>query len=240
MARASIGIIGCGTIGSALAKSLARYYSVKLYDPKRGLKDDLSECEAAFVCVPTDQVEAAIASQGQRLAICSTVPLGTCDRLGRNVAHVPVFCDEDTAERDLKHLNYLVVGANRLDTLNFFCDLLAPLLRAKAKVVRCSTVEAELIKLATNSYFAVKVAFANEIYDVAQVLGADFEVVRAGLEANRNIASNHLDVWHKGYRGFGGKCLAKDVDLLLASADKMMGVLEAATRWRSTAKEGLK
>jgi UDPglucose 6-dehydrogenase len=71
--------------------------------------------------------------------------------------------------------------------------------------------QAELLKLATNSFYALKVTYANMLYDC----GMAQETLDA-LGADNWIGGEHFEVEHKGFRGFGGKCLPKD---LLALAD---------------------
>jgi UDPglucose 6-dehydrogenase len=76
---------------------------------------------------------------------------------------------------------------------------------------------AEVIKLATNAFYATKVTFFNQVYDLCDGLGVDYEMVRASMAMDMMTAAEHLDVHHNGYRGFGGKCLPKDTLALLVT-----------------------
>ncbi len=69
---------------------------------------------------------------------------------------------------------------------------------------------AEVLKLATNAFYAFKVTYANMLYDI----GFTQESLNA-LGADPWIGNSHFTVDHKGYRGFGGKCLPKDTKALL-------------------------
>ena len=60
--------------------------------------------------------------------------------------------------------------------------------------------------------------YANQMYDLCQHWGIDYEQVRACAEADPMVAACHLNVMHSGYRGFGGKCLPKDVRTMTAVA----------------------
>jgi len=82
-----------------------------------------------------------------------------------------------------------------------------------------SPAEAEIVKVSINTFYAMKVTYANTVYDLCSTHGADYEQVRRAMESDRFIAPNHLDVKHKGYRGYGGKCLPKDVNIFLRVAD---------------------
>ncbi|GIW65412.1 MAG: hypothetical protein KatS3mg093_391 [Candidatus Parcubacteria bacterium] len=55
----------------------------------------------------------------------------------------------------------------------------------------------------------MKVIFANQIYDLCQKLGANYELVKQALENESRIGKSHLNIFHGGYRGFGGKCFTQ-------------------------------
>ncbi|GIW67089.1 MAG: hypothetical protein KatS3mg095_0987 [Candidatus Parcubacteria bacterium] len=78
-----------------------------------------------------------------------------------------------------------------------------------------SAIEAEIIKHSINYFLSTKVIFANQIYDLCQKLGANYELVRKALENESRIGKSHLNIFHGGYRGFGGKCLPKDLNALI-------------------------
>ena len=80
---------------------------------------------------------------------------------------------------------------------------------------------AEMIKVATNSFLALKVVFANEIFDLCNALNIDYERVKKGLYADVRVGASHFDVHDGGYRGFGGKCLPKDSSGLLDQAESV-------------------
>jgi len=70
--------------------------------------------------------------------------------------------------------------------------------------------EAEVVKYFGNTWFSVKVSFANQMYDLCQVLGVDYDRMVEAAAADKRIGRTHLNIFHKGYRGYGGKCLAGD------------------------------
>ena len=93
--------------------------------------------------------------------------------------------------------------------------------------VRITATEAEMIKYAGNVYFAQKVNWANALAKVAEKLGANYENVRKGMSADHRIGDSHLDVYHGGYRGFGGYCFPKDLSAFMVFA-KQAGLKEVA------------
>jgi UDP-glucose 6-dehydrogenase len=78
-----------------------------------------------------------------------------------------------------------------------------------------------MIKLGGNSFFAYKVAFANNLYDVCEKSGIDYKTVLEGMAADKRIGRTHLKIVHNGYRGYGGKCLPKDTKALLEYAKSL-------------------
>jgi UDPglucose 6-dehydrogenase len=75
-----------------------------------------------------------------------------------------------------------------------------------------------MIKLMGNTWFSIKVIFANEIYDLCKRQNIDYNRVKESVAADKRIGRTHLDVLHKGYRGYGGGCLPKDTKALIGFA----------------------
>jgi UDPglucose 6-dehydrogenase len=73
-----------------------------------------------------------------------------------------------------------------------------------------------MAKYMANCFFATKVTFANEMYDICQRLGINYEEAKKMVVADKRIYDSHLDV--TSLRGFGGKCFPKDLLALRALA----------------------
>lgn len=71
--------------------------------------------------------------------------------------------------------------------------------------------ESALIKLHQNAGLALKVTFANLMYETCQYYGADYERVRKGVGADVRVGNAHMDVPGEDGFGFGGHCLPKDL-----------------------------
>lgn len=233
-----ISVIGGGVVGRAIA---AYYKDVKIYD-KYVPRDPIEAAAAAdyiFIAVPTpfkngqdlSEMDNAITKtvkhlrnpSGQILIIKSTVLPGTTDAYQAkfpdvNLVFNPEFLTERTAEADFAHSDKQLVGFTERtkDLANKVMEILpkAPYQKAvPAKV-------AEMVKYFINSFYAFKVIFANQIYDLCQALGIDYAQIREGLVADKRIVDTHFEVMHDGYRGYGGKCLRKDVQTLAWLAKK--------------------
>jgi UDPglucose 6-dehydrogenase len=243
-----IGIIGVGAVGGAVRHYLeSRLVAPRLFDPGKRLGSlaEVNEADLVFICVPTPyaagrgfddsavaEVIGALAGR-KTVVIKSTVLPGTTRRFQERfpqhrVLFNPEFLREVSANADFLAPDRQIVGICG-DDHGLAADLLAILPRAPhASIVAAEA--AELTKYATNAFLAMKVVFANELYDLCAALSVDYEDVKHGLKADDRIGASHLEVHDAGYRGYGGKCLPKDVASLLDLAESMgvpLGVLQA-------------
>ena len=83
-----------------------------------------------------------------------------------------------------------------------------------------NTNEAEAVKLFTNSFYALRVIFANEIHDLCMKMNLDYHNILSALRVDPRIGSDtqdlsgrdvHFRIAQDGKAGFGGKCLPKDL-----------------------------
>lgn len=81
-------------------------------------------------------------------------------------------------------------------------------------------VTASLAKYIENAFFAAKVTFVNEWYDICQTYGVDWNELRELWLSDPRINKNHTLVFPKD-RGYGGKCFPKDVKAIIADCNKM-------------------
>jgi UDPglucose 6-dehydrogenase len=236
-------------------------------DPKKKMNDDVNKADIIFVAVPTPPkedrfcntliVEAAVATiaPGKIVVIKSTVPPGTTEMLQARHPELkmlfnPEFLTESRAWEDMLRPDRQIVGftAKSLEAASHVLALLpkaafmSPWGVGTYKQVRITATEAEFIKYAANVYFAMKVNWANALYDASQKLGADYDNVRAGMASDHRIGDSHLDANHGGYRGFGGYCLPKDLDAFLgfAKSQKLDNVAKLLSAARDFNEELLK
>jgi GDP-mannose 6-dehydrogenase len=129
------------------------------------------------------------------------------------VAVNPEFLREGSALRDFAQPPLTLVGADTPQAVARVRELYAGL---DAPFVDTSIRSAEMAKYVSNAFHALKIAFANEIGDVCETLGADaFEVMRVFLmDRKLNISEAYL---RPGF-AFGGSCLPKDLRALTYAA----------------------
>ncbi len=237
----SVGIVGGGAVGKAVA---AHYGKVKVYDKYRDSNsiEEVSSSDYIFVAVPTpyngtqdltemDDAVANIAShlvkpEKQVIIIKSTIIPGTTENYQTKYPHVnfifsPEFLTEKTAIEDFARPDKQLVGYTE-KTKNLAQAVLKILPQAPYQKIVPASV-AEMAKYAINLYYAFKVIFANNIYDLCEKLGIEYDTVREGLGADSRVQKDngHFDVLHAGYRGYAGKCLPKDAKTLVWLGKKL-------------------
>jgi UDPglucose 6-dehydrogenase len=152
----------------------------------------------------------------------STVPVGTSDEVERlirkenpeaefAVVSNPEFLREGAAVRDFKHPDRIVIGTDDPRARKVIAEVYRPLHLNAAPILYTDRRTAELTKYAANSFLATKVAFINEIADLAEKVGANVQEVARGIGLDNRIGSKFL---HAG-PGFGGSCFPKDTMALI-------------------------
>ncbi len=219
------GVLGYGFVGKATHLGLLRTQQINIHDPILGTKrEDLLGAEYVFVCIPTatdsdmkvllDEVRAVKdLDPGVRIVIRSTVPVGYCktieDCISDQVIYIPEFLRERFWDTDCLR-RPLIVG-HHLETL--------PDWLKKESIIECSHSEAEVLKMFNNNYACLRVVFANHIYELSKVVDADYDKV---LEMYNSVKDEqHYLAVNDELRGFGGKCLPKDLDFIISTFKKM-------------------
>lgn len=241
MEKQKVGIIGVGMVGGALKRYFEKREDLELYlYDKKGLgsMDDVNKADYVYVCLPTPYVpgkgcdtsliEAGISQiSGEKVVIIkSTVIPGTTNKLQEKfsqhkILFNPEFLTEDTADQDMSFPDRQIIGYTE-KSYNVAKNILQQLPLAPFEQIVPAKV-AELIKYANNTWFAVKVAMNNELYDLAKKIGlsdGDWEEAIFGISADKRVGRTHLTIMHKGKRGYWGKCLPKDIKALLEFAEK--------------------
>jgi len=159
----------------------------------------------------------------------STVPVGTgakvkaaiADELQKRGADVPFsvvsnpeFLKEGAAVEDFMRPDRIVVGAEDDRAISLMRSLYAPFQRNHERIIVTDVRSAELIKYAANAMLATRISFMNELANLAEVLGADIEMVRQGIGSDPRIGYQFL---YPGC-GYGGSCFPKDVQALNRAA----------------------
>ncbi|MCP9611016.1 UDP-glucose dehydrogenase family protein [Coprobacter tertius] len=161
----------------------------------------------------------------------STVPVGTAalvrstiqkelDKRGLeiefDVASNPEFLKEGNAVNDFMHPDRVVVGVESEKAKKLLSKLYKPFMINNFRIIFMDVPSAEMTKYAANAMLATRISFMNNIASLCEAVGADINMVRAGIGSDTRIGKSFL---YAGC-GYGGSCFPKDVKALIKTASE--------------------
>lgn len=235
MAKPKVGVVGGGVVGGAM-KQLCGDDTV-LYDPYvpefADNRDKINACDVVFISVPTPMaadgscdtriVEETVAwVQAPLMIIRSTVAPGTTKRLrekyNKRIVFQPEYLGETVAHvfGNMAERDFVVLGGTPED-VSLAADFYKHYYNSYVHMYFSDATTAEVCKYMENAFYAMKVTFVNEFYDIARAHGVDFNVLRELWLADTRISRDHTFVYPDN-RGFSGKCLPKDCNAIVYSS----------------------
>jgi len=231
-----IGIVGLGFVGSTLHKYF-ELQGMKLffYDKykKMGSLEEINLADIVFICVSTPYnkkkgcdlsfvKDACRNVSGEKIIVIkSTVPPGTTQGLQDKYSQHkflfnPEFLREISAYEDFINSDRQIVGFTKKSkgVAHLIMDILPK--ASYQKII--PTEEAEMIKYMNNTFLATKVIIANEFYNLCIASNIDYEIVKDAVAQDPRINGSHLNIFHEGYRGYGGSCFPKDTNAIIKFA----------------------
>tara|TARA_R110000824_G_scaffold298214_1_gene486468 strand:- start:631 stop:1443 length:813 start_codon:yes stop_codon:yes gene_type:complete len=213
------------------------------YDIKSGLGINheytriVKNCEIIFICLPTprsedDSCDTSIVhdalrrldfiaeglSKSPMVLIKSTLVPGTMRKLVEESSSIrvisnPEFLTERKAAEDYRNSKTVLIGSDYGEAEDLALRLFFRERWPAAHIYVVSSIEAELSKYLTNSYFSVKVSVANHIHALCEELGVDYaNFIESAIGADPRIERTHWTVpGPDGKLGFGGSCFPKDL-----------------------------
>lgn len=240
-----IGIIGYGYVGQAMGGLFINkpQFEVAVYDPAKGFDrlDNVNKSDLVIICVPTpihhetggadlDAVEESIRlCDAPLILIKSTIPPGTIDELTykyqKRIVFSPEYIGEPSVPVSRKYLDpydpthhgFLIIGTAPGYPADPYFDIFRKVLPVDTRFIACDSREAEMAKYMENAYFSAKVTFCNEMYSICQAFGISYENVRNLWLNDPRMEADHTAVFSDN-RGFGGKCLPKDLEALFMAS----------------------
>ncbi|QQG37899.1 MAG: hypothetical protein HYS26_04725 [Candidatus Kaiserbacteria bacterium] len=236
-----IGFIGQGWIGKAYSDNFEeRGYEVVRYSlekPWLKNKDKIKECDIVFIAVwtPTTPkgfdisvVESVLplVGAGKVAVIKSTVLPGTTEKLQKQFPQItllfnPEFLSIVSHVHDAAHPFANLVGMPVTDAKHYSAAERVMKILPKAPFsMICKSVEAEIFKYSHNASGYAQVILFNVMYDLAEKLGASWDVVNKAIQADPLISNRYSNPVHKSGRGAGGGCFIKDMAALRSHVKK--------------------
>jgi UDPglucose 6-dehydrogenase len=127
----------------------------------------------------------------------------------------PEFLKEGSAVADCMRPDRIIIGTDSERAEEVMRDIYSPFNRNHEKMIVMDVKSAELTKYAANCMLATKISFMNEMANLAEILGADIEMVRQGIGSDPRIGYHFI---YPGV-GYGGSCFPKDVQALIRTAE---------------------
>lgn len=206
------------------------------------LKETVQSTDVIFLCLPTPPYEdgsvdlrhvldvagdmAKYINRYKVIVSKSTVPVGTCDKIGKliasntkykfDVVSNPEFLKEGAAVADFMSPDRVVVGTRSKKAAEIMRELYSSFMRVSERFVLMDERSSELTKYAANSMLAMRISFMNEIANLCESVDADIDMIRYGIGSDPRIGSSFL---FPG-AGYGGSCFPKDVKGLIKTSEE--------------------
>ncbi len=244
-----IGIIGYGIVGQALSygfseNGLKDKYKILFYDKYKkssSLNEVAKNSEFIFLCLPTpmksdesgidlsiiEEIVSGITpftnNTEKIIIIKSTVIPETTINFEKKYpkskfAFNPEFLTEANYLEDFVNADRTIIGASNGLVSRRIVSLYKQRF-PKTRIFQTDPTSAEMVKYMANTYLALKVAFANQIYDLCQKLDIHYEEIMKMVVADKRIEEFGFYVTTE--RGFGQKCFPKDTVAILELAKKL-------------------
>lgn len=241
-----IGICGGGIVGNAIARSYIEHVEeVRIYDIVEEkcthTLDSVLASNIVFICLPTPQKKDSLecdtsivddfcnmlggSCPNGNYVLRSTVPIGTTRKLREkyhlpNLVHSPEFLTARCAVVDAQIPARNIIGDPsgylNLSACGYKLRRLYEDRFPSVNIHFMTSDESEAVKLFQNSFFAVKIAFMNEINLLASKLGLDWNIILQGMLSDGRISPSHTNVpGPDGLYGYGGACINKDLANLI-------------------------
>jgi UDPglucose 6-dehydrogenase len=251
-------IAGYGFVGKAVANSLKETNDLVIVDPKYTDDKiiDYYDADGIIICVGTPSTPSGNCDsrdvcgvldgvpESMPVLIKSTISIDVIEALKliypqHNICYSPEFLRAATADKDFADQTYMILGGT--DSNRVWENLFRNSLTKLKTIFHCSVEEASITKYSINSFLATKVAFFNQIYDVCQASGIDYDTVRSLITQDKRIGGSHTQVpGPDGGRGFGGHCFPKDTKAFRKYAyglNKPITVLDSAIDYNETVRK---
>ena len=229
-----VSVIGYGHVGTIMNEL---FPDAVIYDEPKGIgtREEVNNCDFAFVCVPTPKAEDGSCDTSivddvlswlepkKCIILRSTVPVGYTDwksvTLNKHIIFQPEYYGETPRHifADPHNRSWITLGGIEQDTVEV-AKLYQKVFTSELIINQVDSDTAELAKYMENCFYAVKVTFCNQFYDYANAVGIDYNKLRETWLLDPRINRSHTFVYEDN-RGYGGSCLPKDMAAMIKLGD---------------------
>ena len=228
----NINLFGYGFVGKAHYEILRHGNYINIIDPKfPNLAMPEFEPECAIICVPTPELKTGACdisnvydcidkiSKDVPILIKSTISLEGWEMLKdtfpeHKITFSPEFLRAESYLEDMQNVSLMYLSE---EGSNFWISVFEKVLQCGYLVA--TPEELILIKYFKNAFLATKVSFFNQIYDMCQATGTNYEAVAQGIAQDERIGFSHITITPQ--RGWGGMCFPKDTSAILHTANNV-------------------
>lgn len=236
--RLKIIIAGYGFVGKAVFNAFKDKHDLVIIDPtySEAAISEHVDADGIIICVNTPTGEEGIINANNVADVLDQVPVFMPVLIkstvtpaivegfetiypDHSICYSPEFLRARSANQDFTNQKYVIIGGE--DPECFWHELFQKSLPNCGIVFNCTAKEASMIKYSANSFLALKTSFFNQVFDICEKEGMDFDIVRHILSMDNRIGTDHTLVpGPDGERGWGGACFPKDT--------------QAFTQWANT------
>lgn len=243
-----IGVVGLGYVGTAVQKGFESTHNVLTYDIAKECTETsvaalANKVDVVFICVPTPMnpdgtcnttivenvlQEVSTCNESESaLPTCvlkSTITPGTTNKLAEKFSNLticfnPEFLTEKNYIKDFTSQVNIILGyTDNTRQVKAVSDIYWQRF-PNSSILLTTAKEAEMIKYVANTMLSTKVAYLNEIYQICQKVGVEYNKVAKTLSLDPRLGTSHWEVpGPDGHFGFGGTCFPKDINALIQYA----------------------
>lgn len=183
--------------------------------------DSQGNCDVSIVHKVLTQLDAAISKESY-IFIKSTLKPGTCNKFHQefprlNIVFFPEFLKEATHKDDIYNAEFALVGISKDFDMGKYKKVLKIIRllykhNSQIEILMKSFEECEIFKYTLNTFFATKITFFNEIYELCESMNVDYQKLKEMFPLDARIGNYgiHVPGYDRKY-GYGGHCLPKEM-----------------------------
>jgi UDPglucose 6-dehydrogenase len=253
-------IAGYGYVGKAVDNAFKKEHEIIIIDP--AYTDDKiknhPDADGIIICVGTPSTDTGTCNGMNVLDVIDQtpvhIPIMIKSTISPDIVEIleerytehsivisPEFLRARTSIEDFANQKSVIIGGD--DPEYFWQELFIETLPNCKIAFKCSMKEASIIKYAANSFLALKTSFFNQLYDVCESSGTDFDIVRHIVSQDQRIGSDHTMVpGPDGERGWGGHCFPKDTlayTLWARSINAEQSIIETAITYNNMVRKNI-